>query len=126
MARSLFPPQLDASYFQRNLAGFASLDWQFRLVILYAFLQSLHYIVWIRLIPEEARKQHTPRTFNQSVRALKNDFGGILLIGIFVSMILLCVFASFDPKAARYQYLYLISFHGFLELVFCAYTRIKP
>ena len=116
------PPELDAAYFQHNLAGFAPESWQLQLVMLFSFLQSVHYVVWIRLIPEEARKQETPRTFYRTFIALKQDFGRPLLLGCFAAMAVLALWAVVEPRAARFSYLHLISFHGFLELAVCAYA----
>ncbi len=115
------PKQLPLQYFTRTLAPFATGEWANRIVILYAFLQSFHYFIWIRLIPEDNRKQPSPQSFRKSLSTLQNDFGkkGVLFIGL--SMVGLLVWAGFDMKSARANYLYIISFHGFLELAVCAY-----
>ena len=46
-----------------------------RFVVLYAFAQATHYIVWLRLLPEDDRASKTPRSFRQSFRALAADIG---------------------------------------------------
>ncbi len=38
-----------------------------RLVLLFAFAQSVHYGIWLRLMPEDDRPRHTPRTSPTSV-----------------------------------------------------------
>lgn len=124
MATELFPARLDAEYFAYNLADFAEGEWRFRWVSLYAFLQSAHYIVWVRLIPEEARKQYTPRSFQKSLRALRDDFGSWIFWGTAIAMIGLLVWAFFDGQQARSSYLHLIAFHGFLELAVLAYVGV--
>ena len=115
------PNQLPLQYFTRTLAPFASGEWAVRVVLLYAFLQSFHYFIWVRLIPEDNRKQPTPQSFRKSLSTLQQDFGekGVFLIGL--SMLGLLIWAGFDMKSARANYLYFISFHGFLELAVCAY-----
>ena len=124
-AQEFHPPLLNKNYFQESIASFVSTAWQFRLVTLYAFLQSIHYFVWIRLIPEEAKKQPTPQSFTKSFLSLKEDIGSIFFVSIFIAAGALLLYAVYSPQEARYQYLYLISFHGFLELAFCAYTRVQ-
>ena len=54
------PPSMGIDYYGRRIAGFASGNRQVSWVLLFAFLQSIHYLVWIRLIPEEDRPQKTP------------------------------------------------------------------
>ena len=124
-AQEVHPPNLNNHYFERSIAPFAPTIWQFRLVTLYAFLQSIHYLVWIRLIPEEAKKKPTPQSFTKSFLSLKEDMGSIFFVSIFVAAGALLLYAVYSPQDARYHYLYLISFHGFLELAFCAYTRVQ-
>ena len=123
-ALDTYPVQMDAEYFAYNIADFAEGEWRFRWVSLYAFLQTAHYIVWVRLIPEEARKQYTPRSFQKSLYALRNDFGSILFWAIGLAMFALLIWAILDGEHARNSYLHLISFHGFLELAVLAYVGI--
>ena len=119
------PNLLDPEYFQQTLAPFASKEHQFRLVVLYAFLQSFHYLIWIKLIPEEASHQHTPQSFRKSLLDLHKDLGSWFLLCTTISMIGLLVWAVFNIQTARAQYLWFISFHGFMELAVCAYLLCK-
>lgn len=88
-----------------------------RVVALYAFAQSVHYALWVRLIPDEARPSETPRSFRQSVRVLFAEvtpilgYGALLLFGVF------WVFAAVDLALARTWYFRLSFFHGYLELI---------
>lgn len=117
------PPSMGIDYYGRRIAGFASGDTQVSWVLLFAFLQSIHYLVWIRLIPEEDRPQKTPRGFEKSYRALELDFGfGFLFVG-FLTLVFFIGYAIYSPSLARTDYLALISFHGFLELVMLAYNK---
>ncbi|MDI1445337.1 hypothetical protein [Polyangium sp. 6x1] len=87
-----------------------------RLVVLYAFAQATHYIVWLRLMPEDDRPSKTPRSYRQSFRALAGDIGGLILWLSAIGALALIVWAFFGPGAARDGYLRLAFFHGHLEL----------
>ena len=126
IAAQYFPSEMNAEYFEGMLAGFALKEWRFTLVSIFAFLQTAHYIVWVRLIPEEeARKQPTPRTFERSLFSLKEDFGDLLFFGTALAMILLFAWPIFDAEMARGSYLQLISFHGFPELAILVYGGFR-
>ena len=115
------PSSLDMDYYHYAIAYLAAESWQTTTVLLFAFLQSVHYLVWVRLIPEEARKQPTPRGFRKSFDALSFDFGFALLLGIGLLFVFFIGYGVFSPELARRDYLTLISFHGFLELFVLAY-----
>ena len=120
------PPQLDHDYFTISLVPEILYPYADSIILSYAFLQSVHYLVWLRLIPEDARPQPSPRTFNKSIRYLKRDFGGLLFYGFLIGMFILAFYACSDPKQARLNYLVVISFHAFLELAFMCYNRKEP
>jgi hypothetical protein len=90
--------------------------WPLRFLMLYAFGQTAHYVVWMRLVPEEDRATG-PRSFRQSLRALRADLGIWVLGGALVSMVGLAAFAVHDVGEARIRYLHLAFFHGYLELI---------
>ena len=95
-----------------------------RLVLLFAFAQSVHYAVWLRLLPDEARPQKTPRTFAASARALRADFGAVGLAACAAVAVGIAGWAAFDLANAYDGYLRLAVFHGHLELaaialIFC-------
>ncbi len=87
-----------------------------RLVVLYAFAQATHYVVWLRLMPEDDRPSKTPRSYRQSFRALSGDIGGWILWLSVVGALALIGWAFFGPGVARDGYLRLAFFHGHLEL----------
>jgi hypothetical protein len=87
-----------------------------RLLVLYAFAQSVHYVVWLRLLPEDDRKSPTPRSFAQSYRALRADVGSLALWLFTLAALALAVWAAFDVGRARNGYIQLAFFHGYLEL----------
>jgi hypothetical protein len=87
-----------------------------RLVLAFAFLQSVHYGVWLRLMPEEARERPAPRPFRASWRALRADFGPWALAGTAAVGLWLAARGLVDVSQARTGYLTLAAFHGYLEL----------
>jgi len=99
-----------------------------RLVLLFAFAQSVHYGIWIRMMPEEARPQRTPRTFRATWRALTADFGRWPLLLTAIAAVGLVAWALVDLAEARLGYLRLASFHGHLELAAAAllFARGRP
>lgn len=89
-----------------------------RFFMLYAFGQSAHYIVWLRLVPEDDRPSSTPRSFTQSLRALHADVGGPILWLSLVSAIGLVSWAIWRGiGVARDRYIDLAFFHAYLEIV---------
>jgi hypothetical protein len=99
------------------LAPGFSATWGMRLVLFFAFAQSLHYGVWLRLVPDEARPRHTPRTFTASWQALRLDLGAPLLGLAVLSAAVVVGWACFNLAQARTVYLAVASFHGGLEVV---------
>ncbi len=87
-----------------------------RLVLSFAFLQSVHYVVWLRLIPEDARERPAPRPFLASFRALVRDFGLAPLCVCAAVALGIAAWGALDVAAARMGYLRLATFHGYLEL----------
>lgn len=99
-----------------------------RIVLLFAFAQSMHYVTWLRLVPEEDRGRPTPRTFVATWRALRADMGLPLLVGAAAVALAVALWAVVDLSAARTGYLRMALFHGHLELVALAVllTRSGP
>lgn len=92
-----------------------------RFVVLYGFAQAVHYIVWLRLIPEDDRPSPTPRSYSQSYRVLGKDVGSIVLWMTAAGIAVFAVWALVTSAgAARNAYLNVAFFHGDLELVAAA------
>lgn len=92
-----------------------------RFVLLYGFGQAVHYIVWLRLIPEDDRPSPTPRSYSQSYRVLGKDVGAIMLWLTAAGIAVFAVWAFVTSAgAARNAYLSVAFFHGDLELVAAA------
>ncbi len=91
-----------------------------RAVLSFCFLQSVHYAVWLRLIPDDARERRAPRTFRASWRALVHDFGLPALLFVAALALLIGGWGVVNLAAARDGYLRLAAFHGYLELAIAA------
>lgn len=94
--------------------------WGARLVLLFGFTQSVHYAIWIRLVPEEDRARETPRTFRASLRAWVEDSGWLVIASSVFAALLVIGWASLDLGGARDGYLRGVLFHGYLELAVIA------
>ncbi len=94
--------------------------WPVRMLVLYAFGQSAHYVVWMRLVPEEERPSATPRSFAQSFRALRADVGPVVLWIMLAGIFALTAWAVTSLGAARNGYIQLAFFHGYLEIAAAA------
>ncbi len=110
------PQGLDATVQVPWLASRVPGEWALRLTLSFAFAQSVHYAVWLRMVPEDDRGRDTPRTFAASWRALVADLGRPLLALTTLATLALVAWALFDVAAARDLYLRTGLFHGHLEL----------
>jgi hypothetical protein len=108
----------------RSLArGLSPTPWgpvAMRFLLLYAFAQSAHYLVWLRLIPEDDRPSPTPRSYLQSFRALRADVGSLVLWLALLGAIALAAWAAINVGHARNGYIQAAFFHGYLELAAAA------
>jgi hypothetical protein len=96
-----------------------------RLVLVFAFLQQVHYGMWLRLIPEDDRHRPSPRPFRASWRALEEDFGRWPLRAVALLALALAGWGAVDLHGARLGYLSLAAFHGYLELGALAFLFIE-
>ncbi|MCZ7680477.1 MAG: hypothetical protein M5U28_17615 [Sandaracinaceae bacterium] len=122
------PGGMDVYYHLASLAPGVPGMLSVRLVLLFAFAQAAHYVVWVRLVPEEDRPRETPRTFAASLRVPAGELGWPLVVLTTAAALGLAVWAALDLFAARTGYLRAVLFHGHLEvaaaaLLFVAGTR---
>ncbi len=110
------PVGLGPGYHLSFLAPGVPEPWALRLVLLFAFAQSVHYGIWLRLIPEDDRPRPTTRTFAASARALRDDLGAPLLLGVLALALVISVWSLIDLAGARDGYLRMALFHGYLEV----------
>src|SRR5690606_7778839 len=75
MVEGLGVPGFGASLHHHGLVLAPRVDatWAVRVAVLFAFLQGVHYVVWLRLVPEDARERPAPRPFASTWRALVVD-----------------------------------------------------
>ena len=92
-----------------------------RIVFLYAFGQSLHYVIWVRLMPELDRTTPVHKPFAVQLQLLRRDFGRAAM-----AVVAVCggaaVLMLAGGGAAREAYFALGFFHFTLEAA--ALTRL--
>ncbi len=98
-----------------------------KLVLIFAFAQSVHYVVWLRLIPgsEPFEPRGVPTTFRHDLQGLVADFGpaGVgLAIGLTLAV---PIFGLLDPTGTREAYLSIVFFHGWLEIAMAAHWFVR-
>lgn len=108
-----------------ELSPSGSFTWGMRFVALFVFAQSVHYGLWLRLIPEEARERPGLRSFTSSFRALRADVGVPVLVLALGAMVFFGYQATQSFHHARYAYLHLAVFHGYLELACLALVLVE-
>ncbi len=100
-----------------TLAPGLDLELALRLVATYAFAQAIHYVVWLRLIPQRLDERTAPPTLRRSVGRVRRDFGRV---GFWVLVALTCMVPlgalAFEAAEVRNLYLLAAIAHGWLEL----------
>lgn len=99
------------------------------IALCFAFLQEIHYAVWLGWIPQEDVKSEGTISFKMSVRSLRRDFGAKGLALVLVVSALVIVAGCFAADRTRTLYLSLAAFHGYFELAMLAYflcSRPEP
>lgn len=109
----------------RALSPIGAGPWGVRAVLFFAFAQSVHYAVWLRLIPEEDRPRPGMRSFASSVQALQRDVGMAAVIACAAAVVGLGAWACIDLHAARGAYPRVALFHGPLEFAVAAILFIE-
>jgi hypothetical protein len=99
----------------RDLSPVSAPTVALRLVLAFTFMQSVHYAVWLRLIPEDDRARPGLRSFASSVRALEEDLGRPLVLAACAALAMLVAWALVDIEAARHAYLRVASVHVYME-----------
>jgi hypothetical protein len=91
------------------------------LVLSFAFLQSMHYGVWLGWIPQEDVASEGTLSFRMSIRSIVRDFGprGLAVVVVLSALVLAGAFVSMTRT--RELYLSLATFHGYLEIAMLAY-----
>lgn len=114
----------DLNSMVRLLAPGVEPVWGLRIVLIYTFAQSVHYSIWLRLVPNNhhfyARKG--PSTFRRNIESLHEDFGSFGLWLVILGCLAVPFIGLFQAVHTRNAYLTLIAFHGWLELAFIAHV----
>ena len=90
----------------------------------YVFLQSVHYAVWLLLLPQGDRAGRGASSFRIAARSWRADLGGVGLLVLALAALGVAAGACIDVRRARDLYLSLAMFHGYLELVMLAYLWV--
>jgi hypothetical protein len=107
-----------------SLDGASSIGFR-RALFLYAFGQSLHFAMWLRVVPEVDRDSPVPWTFRRALVAMRADFGRFavpLLAGCAASIPLLVI----GGGVARETYFALTYFHFGLEAAALVRLLCRP
>jgi hypothetical protein len=119
-------PEKMGIYYHASFLGFGQGEMQsIRWVLAFAMAQSIHYWMWLRMVPEDDRKQYTPRSFRGTWTALRVDMGALFLWFILLSALGTAVWAAYDLFEARVGYLRFVRFHGVMELAAAALIWVE-
>jgi hypothetical protein len=105
--------------------GVTSTSLALGIVVSFAFLQSVHYAVWLHAIPQAATRGDASLTFGMSFRALRADLGSVGLVVCLGLALLVPAAGLVAPLSTRSLYLSLASFHGYLELAAAALFFVR-
>jgi hypothetical protein len=96
-----------------------------RLAISFIVAQGFHYVLWLRVVPEEARERPGVRSFASSFEALEKDIGRVVIF-LFVGLaVLVLARAAVSLEGARLFYLRIASFHAHLEIAFALLVLLE-
>jgi hypothetical protein len=92
------------------------------LTVSFAFLQTVHYLIWLVAIPAGDRPGDGGRTWRVAWRALVRDFGptGVAIVVALAAAVAVSGLLAMAPT--RRLFLSLASFHAWLELAVLAYA----
>jgi hypothetical protein len=91
----------------------------------FAYLQGLHYAIWLVAIPQQDSAAQGSTTFRMAWRGLVGDFGRSragLICGLTVCVL---VAGAVSPLLTRNLYLSLATFHSWLELALLAFMLAR-
>jgi hypothetical protein len=109
----------------RTLAPGVAAPWAGRLVLLFAYAQLLHYVMWLDAIPAVLGEPHTPRPPSESWSRWWQDLGAPLAVVVIAASVLIPALAVRDPASVRASYLSLALFHGWLEIAVGAHRAAR-
>ena len=105
LVQSFFQNEFDSPFFSR-------------LFLVFIFTQAIHYLVWVKIIPEITSGQKIALSFRQCWRGLRKNTGFIGTVGVPVITVALLLFCAWrGVSTARELYVNLSFFHGFNEIM---------
>lgn len=108
---------MDAEHELWRLAPGLAPELGLRLVLLFCFAQSIHYALWLHLIPDEDRERTTASTFRAGLAGLRRDLGDAGVVIAAAIALGVAVWAIVDLEAANIGYFRMALFHGHLEVM---------
>jgi len=88
----------------------------------FAFLQSVHYAIWLHVIPAEQLPGNRTTSFAQTVAGLRSDLGFAAIAVIGLLTLVTAGGLLFAPEQTRQSYTSLSTFHGYMELAIALYA----
>jgi hypothetical protein len=108
-----------------GLAPGAATQYAVGLTSAYAFLQSVHYAVWLIYIPQDDTRAQGTTTFRMSAKNLLGDYGSAGLLAIGLASLAVVAGAFLSPLGTQRLYLSLAFFHGYMELALVAFFFVR-
>jgi hypothetical protein len=95
--------------------------WAVGLTMSFAFLQSIHYGIWLFAIPQQALRRDATLSWRMSYHGLLNDFGSVGLLAVCALSLLVIACGALAPLPTRNVYLSFAGFHAWFELASLLY-----
>ena len=95
-------------------------------LLVFVFLQAVHYAAWLVWIPQEELPCSGTFTFRMTGRALLRDFGALGILVIAALSLVLAATAIVDLRRAVGAYMALAAFHAYLEVAMVGYLMGRP
>jgi hypothetical protein len=95
------------------------------LTLSWIFLQSIHYLVWLVLVPMDADAGSGATSFRTSLRVLVRELGGPGFALCAVTFLTFAGLGGIAPLATRNAYLALASFHVWLEVAVLGFLVVR-
>jgi len=96
-----------------------------RVVVLFVFLQGVHYATWLGWIPQDDLRTEGTLTFRMTARGLVSDFGVVGVTLVILVALGFALLSLFRVHEALTGYLTLARFHGWLELAMLAFLFVR-
>jgi hypothetical protein len=97
-----------------------------RVVLSFALMQAVHYSMWLWCIPQSngSRRTQAPLAPSSRWASWRKQLGLIGVFAVVIGVFALPTAGAFVPAGARWFYLSLVLFHGWLELAIIAHLLV--